>query len=136
MINIDDYRLAWQVYLGVGSLAMLVWFWLLRRISSVFLRYWLLFAALAFLFIPGRHPAEPELLVPGSASAVLSLMTEGIESAMSTVILLAAGQILALILAIATATMLASGQKAPAPAKTAAKSSKSKPYSGRKEPSL
>ena len=83
MINLDDYRLAWQVYMGVGALAIAVWFLLLRRISSVFVRYWLLFAAVAFLFIPGRHPASPELWVPGSAAAVLTVLTEGIEDAMS-----------------------------------------------------
>lgn len=139
MINLDDYRMAWQVYLGVGALAMLVWFLLLRRIDSVFVRYWLLFAALAFLFIPSSHPAAPELWVPGSTSAVLSLLTEGIESALPSLILLAGGQILALILALSAMTLLPAAPKSSrtAPAKpekrTTAKTVKD---GGRKEPAF
>ncbi|MEX1667713.1 hypothetical protein AB4876_02255 [Zhongshania guokunii] len=113
MIDLDDYGLAWQVYLGVGVVAMLLWFLLLRRISSVFVRYWLLFAALAFLFVPGRHPAAPHLWVPGSPAAVLSLLTEGVESAMPILIILGAGQILALILGLAAMTWLPNSAVAP-----------------------
>jgi hypothetical protein len=136
MINLDDYRLAWQVYMGVGALAIAVWFLLLRRISSVFVRYWLLFAAVAFLFIPGCHPASPELWVPGSAAAVLTVLTEGIEDAMSILLVLAAGQILALILAAAAMTWVPSGQT-PAKSRPAVKkSAKLAPNNERKEPSL
>tara|TARA_R110000772_G_scaffold131761_7_gene240090 strand:- start:18168 stop:18578 length:411 start_codon:yes stop_codon:yes gene_type:complete len=136
MINLDDYRLAWQVYMGVGALAIAVWFLLLRRISSVFVRYWLLFAAVAFLFIPGRHPASPELWVPGSAAAVLTVLTEGIEDAMSILLVLVAGQILALILAAAAMTWAPSGQT-PAKSRPAMKkSAKLAPNNERKEPSL
>ncbi|MDF1691081.1 MAG: hypothetical protein P1U47_01810 [Zhongshania sp.] len=143
MIDLDDYRLAWQVYLGVGVLAMVLWFLLLRRIPSVFVRYWLLFAALAFLFVPGRHPAAPQLWVPGSAAAVLSLLTEGIESAMPILISLGAGQILALIMGLAAMIWLSnSSPVAPTPtstkpvrAKSAGAESKAR-GTERKEPSL
>ncbi|MBB5187380.1 MULTISPECIES: hypothetical protein [Zhongshania] len=136
MINLDDYRLAWQVYMGVGALAILVWFLLLRRISSVFVRYWLFFAGLAFLFIPGRHPASPELWVPGSAAAALTLLTEGIEDAMSILIVMAAGQILALILALAAMTWFTSEQKPTKSRPAVKKSAKLVPNNERKEPSL
>jgi hypothetical protein len=136
MINLDDYRLAWQVYMGVGALAIAVWFLLLRRISSVFVRYWLLFAAVAFLFIPGRHPASPELWVPGSAAAVLTVLTEGIEGAMSILLVLAAGQILALILAAAAMTWVPSGQTPAKSHPAVKKSAKLAPNNERKEPSL
>jgi hypothetical protein len=136
MINLDDYRLAWQVYLGVGVLAMLMWFLLLRKMSSVFVRYWLLFAALAFLFVPGRHPAAPQLWVPGSASAVLSLVTEGIETAMPTLLVLAAGQILALILAFAAMVWLSGDKKSSIPKRSAVKSAEPSANNERREPSL
>tara|TARA_R110002167_G_scaffold253411_1_gene459704 strand:+ start:2269 stop:2679 length:411 start_codon:yes stop_codon:yes gene_type:complete len=136
MINLDDYRLAWQVYLGVGVLAMLIWFLLLRKIPSVFVRYWLLFAALAFLFVPGRHPAAPQLWVPGSASVVLSMVTEGIETALPTLIILAAGQILALILALAAMVWLSGDKKASTPSKSSTKRAKTPANTERREPSL
>ncbi|WP_373091041.1 hypothetical protein [Zhongshania sp.] len=136
MINLDDYRLAWQVYMGVGALAIAVWFLLLRRISSAFVRYWLFFAAAAFLFIPGRHPASPELWVPGSATAVLTVLTEGIEDAMSILLVLVAGQILALILAAATMSWVPSGQTQAKSRPGVKKSAKLAPNNERKEPSL
>jgi hypothetical protein len=90
----------------------------------------------AFLFIPGRHPASPELWVPGSAAAVLTVLTEGIEDAMSILLVLAAGQILALILAAAAMTWVPSGQT-PAKSRPAVKkSAKLAPNNERKEPSL
>lgn len=99
MIDQGDYKMAWQAYLGCGVLAAVLWLFVVRRIPLAFLRYWLALAGLMFLFTPVPHPQNSALWVPGNVAAVLSLMTEDLETAMPILLTLAAGQILALILA-------------------------------------
>jgi hypothetical protein len=98
MIDLNDYRLAWQVYLSIGILALVVWFFIVRGINILWLRYWLNFAAAAFLLTPYRHPSAPDLWVPASASATLSWVTEGLEVALPTLVTLGAAQLLAIFL--------------------------------------
>jgi hypothetical protein len=98
MIDLNDYRLAWQVYLSIGILALVVWFFIVRGINILWLRYWLNFAAAAFLLTPDRHPSAPDLWVPASASATLSWVTEGLEVALPTLVALGAAQLLAIFL--------------------------------------
>ena len=111
MVDISDYRLAWQVYLGVGLLASVIWCMLLRRLPVPVLRYWLMTAGVVFLFLPARHPDVPDLWVPSAGAAVLSILTEGLESAVPMLVTIGAAQILALLVGILLAYVLSGDSK-------------------------
>lgn len=100
MIDPNDYQFAWQVYLAVGLLAILLWVALLWGVKGLFLRLWLILAAAAFLFMPVKHPDDVTLWVPASVGSILSWMTAGLDSAMPAWVALAGGQVLALLLAL------------------------------------
>lgn len=114
MIDQGDYQLAWEVYLGCGALAIVLWVFVVRRLPYAFLRYWLSLAAVAFLFTPVRHPAAPDLWVPGNVAGVLGLMTESLDVAMPVLLTLAMGQIVALVLAISLLLWLGNDKKSAA----------------------
>ncbi|CAA0088205.1 Uncharacterised protein [Zhongshania aliphaticivorans] len=100
MIDLSDYKLAWQVYLSVGLVASVIWCMLLRRLPIRAIRYWLMAAGVVFLFLPVRHPEMSELWVPSAGAAVLSLLTEGLEAAIPMLLVIAISQILALVVGI------------------------------------
>lgn len=101
MIDPEDYRIAWQLYLAAGIAASAIWYFLLRAIPLRFVRYWLLLAALAFFFVPTRHPDVESLMwVPASVTAGMGLVSEGLEKTVPTLIICGAAQFIALILAI------------------------------------
>ncbi|RNL63941.1 hypothetical protein [Zhongshania marina] len=96
MIDLSDYRLAWQVYLSVGLVAAVIWCMLLRRLSVPVLKYWLMIAGIVFLFLPVRHPDMTELWVPSAGAAVLTIFTDGLEAAVPMLLAMAIAQIAAL----------------------------------------
>ena len=110
MIDPNDYQFSWQVYLGVGLLAMLLWGALLWGLKSFFLRLWLILAAAAFLFMPVKHPDDVTLWVPASVGSVLSWITAGLDSAMPALVALGGGQVLALVIALLVAVVLSRRQ--------------------------
>ena len=115
MIDQNDYALAWQVYLGVGVIALLLWLLLLRAYRLTGLKLWALLAVAALVLLPSHHPDVAGLWMPATIGALLSLMTGGIESAMASLIIIGAGQIAALVLAI-TWTLIAAKKAPSAPA--------------------
>ncbi|POP53041.1 hypothetical protein [Zhongshania marina] len=96
MIDLSDYRLAWQVYLSVGLVAAVIWCMLLRRLSVPVLKYWLMIAGIVFLFLPVRHPDMTDLWVPSAGAAVLTIFTDGLEAAVPMLLAMAIAQIAAL----------------------------------------
>ena len=96
MIDLSDYRLAWQVYLSVGLVAAVIWCMLLRRLSVPVLKYWLMIAGIVFLFLPVRHPDMTDLWVPSAGAAVLTIFTDGLEAAVPMLLATAIAQIAAL----------------------------------------
>ncbi len=100
MIDANDYALAWQVYFGAGVAATLLWVLLIRgyRLSAV--KLWAVLAVASLLLLPCRHPDAVELWIPATIGAALSFMTGGFESAMAGIIIVVAGQIMALVVAI------------------------------------
>ena len=131
MVDMSDYKLAWQVYLGVGLLAGLIWCMLLRRVQIGVVRYWLMIAGVVFLFLPARHPDVSELWVPSAGGAVLTIFTDGVAKAVPMLIIIVAGQILALVIGVVLAFVFPRQNnegKRVAPSKVAA--------SGRTEPSI
>ncbi|AKH69749.1 hypothetical protein IMCC21906_02079 [Spongiibacter sp. IMCC21906] len=140
MIDQGDYQIAWQAYLGCGLLAAVLWLFIVRRIPAAFLRYWLMLAGVIFLFTPVPHPLNPAIWVPGNVAAVLSLMTEGLESAMPIILTMAAGQVLALILAVSLLLWFGKGGSNDKPAESnkanAPKKNRRKAAVVRQEPSL
>tara|TARA_R110001592_G_scaffold6774_8_gene36817 strand:- start:17885 stop:18289 length:405 start_codon:yes stop_codon:yes gene_type:complete len=117
MIDLNDYRLAWQVYLGVGALAGVIWCLLLRRFPVRVLRFWLMTAGVVFLFLPVRHPDMPELWVPSAGAAVLTLLTDGVEAAVPILVTIGASQILALVVGVLLAYVFSAGGDSPKKAK-------------------
>ncbi|CAA0108135.1 hypothetical protein [Zhongshania aliphaticivorans] len=109
MIDLSDYKLAWQVYLSVGLVAGVIWCMLLRRIPVRVLRYWLMTAGIVFLFLPARHPDMSELWVPSAGAAVLTILTDGLETAVPMLLAMGMAQIGALIVAILLAYIFANG---------------------------
>ena len=107
MIDHNDYTLAWQVYLGVAVVALLLWLLLLRAYRMTGLKLWAVLAVAALLLLPSHHPEVADLWMPATIGALLSLMTGGIESAMASLIIIAAGQIVALLLAIVWTLLVA-----------------------------
>ena len=93
MIDQNDYALAWQVYLGVGVIALLLWLLLLRAYRLTGPKLWALLAVAALVLLPSHHPDVAGLWMPATIGALLSLMTGGIESAMASLIIIGAGQI-------------------------------------------
>ena len=51
MIDQNDYALAWQVYLGVGVIALLLWLLLLRAYRLTGLKLWALLAVAALVIL-------------------------------------------------------------------------------------
>ena len=96
MIDLSDYRLAWQVYLSVGLVAAVIWCMLLRRLSVPVLKYWLMIAGIVFLFLPVRHPDMTDLCLPSAGAAVLTIFTDGLEAAVPMLLAMAIAQIAAL----------------------------------------
>ena len=96
MIDLSDYRLAWQVYLSVGLVAAVIWCMLLRRLSVPVLKYWLMIAGIVFLFLPVRHPDMTDLWVPSAGAAVLTIFTDGLEAAVPMLLAMAIAQSAAL----------------------------------------
>ena len=96
MIDLSDYRLAWQVYLSVGLVAAVIWCMLLRRLSVPVLKYWLMIAGIVFLFLPVRHPDMTDLWVPSAGAALLTIFTDGLEAAVPMLLAMAIAQIAAL----------------------------------------
>ncbi|WP_372860576.1 hypothetical protein [Spongiibacter sp.] len=100
MIDANDYALAWQVYLGTGLAASLFWVLLIRAYRLTALKLWASLAVISLLLLPCRHPEAMELWMPATIGAALSLMTGGLESAMEAMIIVAAGQIMAVVIAL------------------------------------
>lgn len=113
MIDLNDYRLAWQVYLGVGALAGVIWCLLLRRFPVRVLRFWWMTAGVVFLFLPARHPDMAELWVPSAGAAVLTLLTDGVEAAVPILVTIGASQILALVVGVLLAYVFSGGGDSP-----------------------
>ncbi|MFT7403936.1 hypothetical protein [Zhongshania sp.] len=131
MIDLNDYRLAWQVYLSVGLVAGLIWCLLLRRFPVRVLRYWLMTAGVVFLFLPTRHPDMPELWVPSAGAAVLTVLTDGVEAAVPLLVIIGASQILALVVGILLAYAFAGdGRSKKATSKGGAVSARTEPDIG------
>jgi hypothetical protein len=131
MIDLNDYRLAWQVYLSVGLVAGVIWCLLLRRFPVRVLRYWLMTAGVVFLFLPTRHPDMPELWVPSAGAAVLVLLTDGVEAAVPILVTIGASQILALVVGVLLAYVFAGTSDIPKKA-----TSKGGTASARTEPDI
>lgn len=88
-------------------------------------------AGVVFLFLPARHPDVSELWVPSAGGAVLTIFTDGVAKAVPMLIIIVAGQILALVLGVVLAFVFPRQNnegKRVAPSKVAA--------SGRTEPSI
>jgi len=113
MIDLSDYKLAWQVYLSVGLVAAVIWCMLLRRLSVPMVKYWLMTAGVVFLFLPARHPDMADLWVPSAGAAVLAILTDGVAAAVPMLVTIAAAQILALVVGILLAYAFAGGSGGP-----------------------
>lgn len=105
MIDSGDYMLAWQVYMGCGVAALLLWGLLLRVYRFGAFRFWL-FLSVAFLVLtPWHHPDVQGVWVPALLGGLLTIMTDGVEAALPALIILGGGQIGALLISIAAAVM-------------------------------
>lgn len=112
MIDLNDYRLAWQVYLSVGLVAAIIWCMLLRRLSVPVLKYWLMIAGIVFLFLPVRHPDMTDLWVPSAGAAVLTIFTDGLEAAVPMLLAIGVAQIGALAVAMLLPVVIGTSKKA------------------------
>lgn len=112
MIDQNDYTLAWQSYWAAGIVATLLWALLIRvyRISA--LKLWALLSVATLLLLPSRHPEAVELWMPAAMGAALSVMTDGVEAAMASIIVIVIGQVLALLVAV-TFALRARGRSKP-----------------------
>lgn len=97
-MDANDVKFAWQIYLGVGAVAMLLWVLLVYKIKAFWLKLLLVLMALAFLFTPVQHPEIEGLWVPGNVAGVMRLMSEGPAEAMPILVIMGAGQGAAMLL--------------------------------------
>lgn len=100
MIDQNDYTLAWQSYWAAGVVATLLWALLIRAYRINGLKLWALLSVAALLLLPSRHPEAVELWMPATMGAALSVMTDGVEAAMASIIIIAIGQVVALLVAV------------------------------------
>lgn len=114
MIDSGDYMLAWQVYMGCGVAATLFWGLLLRVYRFGAFRFWLFLSVACLVLTPWHHPDVQGIWVPALLGALLTIMTDGVESALPALIIIGGGQLAALAIAIAAAIMVPSAAKASA----------------------
>ncbi len=100
MLSEESYHIALAIYLGSALLAViLMGWWLLRRWPGFFSAFALLLCA-ALLLTPAYPKEGVSTFAPALIVAVFQMLTEGLDSAQHALRPLAAGCVLAFVLAL------------------------------------
>ncbi|MBD2858513.1 hypothetical protein IB286_05775 [Spongiibacter sp. KMU-158] len=99
-MNPEDVKFAWQIYLAVGGVAVLLWALLIWKLKVTGLKVLLILMAVAFLFTPVAHPDVEGLLVPGSVAMVMHWMSHGLKETVPILLVMGFAQIGAIVLSL------------------------------------